>query len=352
MSKQHVTWIAAGLGALLGARAASRASRRISFKGRSALVTGGSRGLGLAISRRLVKLGVDRIVLVARDGDELARAARDLTRRQPGVTVHELVADLTEDRAPGHVVERAIALCGELDVIVNNAGFIAVAPLEHVTEEDMETAMRLNYRAPLRIVLAALPSMRQRGSGRIVNISSIGGKLAVPHLLAYSASKFALTGVSDGLRAELDASGIRITTVCPGLMRTGSHVNVPFKGKHEQEFAWFAISDAAPGLSVNVERAARKIVNACRHGDRQLIVGVAARMAILAQAIVPELVADAMALTARLLPGPAAGGERAKSGWESRSGIAPSIATRLADRAVPRHNELAGHDTAELRSKS
>jgi NAD(P)-dependent dehydrogenase (short-subunit alcohol dehydrogenase family) len=133
-------------------------------------------------------------------------------------------------------VDRAIASAadrfGAVDVLVNNAGIIQVGPMAHMTLADYEDAMRTHFWGPLFAVRAALPHMRRQGGGRIVNISSIGGRLAVPHMLPYSASKFALAGLSDGLRAELAHQKIAVTTVIPGLMRTGSPVNALFKGRH------------------------------------------------------------------------------------------------------------------------
>src|SRR6201982_336127 len=106
--------------------------------------------------------------------------------------------------------------------------------------------------------------MRVWGGGRIVNISSMGGKVAMPHFAPYSASKFALTGFSDAIRSELARENIHVTTVAPGLMRTGSHVNAQFKGEHDAEFGWFAAASGMPLISMNAERAARKILAACR----------------------------------------------------------------------------------------
>src|SRR6185437_14182851 len=168
---------------------------------------------------------------------------------------------------------------GAVDVLVNNAGVIQVGPIEVMTHEDFELAMQAHFWGPLNTIMAALPGMRQRRSGRIVNISSIGGKVSVPHLVPYSASKFALVGLSEGLQAELAKDGIKVTTVCPGLMRTGSPRNADFKGKHRAEYAWFSISDALPGASMSAERAARQIIAACRRGDAEIILSLPANVA-------------------------------------------------------------------------
>src|SRR5690606_26305399 len=111
------------------------------------------------------------------------------------------------------------------DVLVNNAGVIQVGPLEHMRLEDFRETMDVHFYAPLVASLAARPYLADRGGGRIVNITSIGGRLAFPHLSAYNASKHAAVGLSESLRAELMKDGILVTTVIPGLMRTGSPRN-------------------------------------------------------------------------------------------------------------------------------
>src|SRR4029434_5355216 len=108
---------------------------------------------------------------------------------------------------------------------------------------------------------------KRQGHGRIVNIASIGAKIAFPHLLPYTASKFALAGLSEGLRTELAQDGIYVTTVSPGLMRTGSHVNALFKGQQRKEFALFSAANA--WISTSSTRAARQIVEACRYGSSE-----------------------------------------------------------------------------------
>jgi short-subunit dehydrogenase len=184
--------------------------------------------------------------------------------------------------------------------------------------------------------------MRQKGQGRIVNISSIGGKIGVPHLTPYCASKFALTGLSDSVRGELAKDNICVTTVCPGMMRTGSPFNAWFKGRHREEFTWFTISDSIPLASIDGRRAARQVVNACRHGEAELVITFPAKLAIIANAVMPEFVALAMNVANQfVLPEPADGaGAEAHSGWQSLSEWAPSRLTKLTDRAAAENNEL------------
>jgi NAD(P)-dependent dehydrogenase (short-subunit alcohol dehydrogenase family) len=208
-----------------------------------------------------------------------------------------------------------------------------------MTHEDYDRAMRLHFWAPYELISQVVPQMRLSGGGRIVNISSIGGKVAVPHFAPYSASKFALTGFSDAVRTELARDNIQVTTVAPGLMRTGSHVNAKFKGNHDAEFAWFSASAGAPLISMDADRAARKILAACRRGQPSLTLTFAARGAIAGNALFPNLTGYAMKIVNRFLPGAAdESGERSRAGSELPR-LTPEWMTRLADRATKENNE-------------
>jgi NAD(P)-dependent dehydrogenase (short-subunit alcohol dehydrogenase family) len=229
---------------------------------------------------------------------------------------------------------------GRIDVLVNNAGVIQVGPVEEMTLEDYEQAMAVHFWGPLYTTLAVLPQMRARRDGRVVNVSSIGGKIGVPHLVPYSASKFALAGLSDGLRAELAKDGIVVTSVFPGLMRTGSPRNATFKGRHRAEYAWFAISDSLPVTSINAERAASQIIDACRRGRAELVITTQAQLAVKFRALFPEAAADLLAVVNRLLPGPGGIGRARAKGRESESALAPSVLTALTEAAARRNNEL------------
>jgi NAD(P)-dependent dehydrogenase (short-subunit alcohol dehydrogenase family) len=340
--KRLALFSALGAGALIAAQAWRRRTPFI-FQGKSVVITGGSRGLGLVMARELADEGA-RLTLIARDEEELDRAVSDIRRRQPFVDVLKVVADVRRRYDAERAIAQALEHHGSIDVIINNAGIIQVGPIEHMTLADFEDAMNTHFWGPLYMIVAALPHMRRQGAGRIVNISSIGGKIAVPHLVPYSASKFALAGLSDGLRAELAADNIIVTTVCPGLMRTGSPVNALFKGRRPQEYAWFAISDSLPLASINAERAARQIINACRYGDAELIITVQAKLAVLLRAAAPELFAGAMAFTSQLLPPPVPGseGSQARPGRESESEWADPSAPLTAPtyQAAEDNNEL------------
>jgi NAD(P)-dependent dehydrogenase (short-subunit alcohol dehydrogenase family) len=275
--------------------------------------------------------------LLARDPDELSRAKADLTAR--GGDVLTVQCDLLDRDQIQAAVRKVIDHFDRIDILINNAGIIEVGPLDHMTREDYDRAMRVHFWAPYELISQIVPEMRLRGGGRIVNITSIGGKVAVPHFAPYSASKFALTGFSDAVRTELARDNIQVTTVAPGLMRTGSHVNAKFKGNHDAEFAWFSASAGAPLISMDADRAARKILAACRRGQPSLTLTFAARGAIAGNALFPNLTGYAMKIVNRFLP--EAGGEE---GNRSCAGghlprRAPEWLTRMADQAVARNNE-------------
>lgn len=328
----------AAMGAL-GAYTAARVlwsrwrESRYSLVDRVVLITGGSRGLGLLMAREYARHGA-RLVLVSRDDEALQRACQELGAR--GAEVLSLPCDVTDAAQVGSMIAQAVAHFGRLDVIVNDAGRIEVGPLRSMTVTDFRDSMATNFWGALNVINAALPHL-SRGSGRIVNISSIGGLLSVPHLLPYSASKFALTGFSLGLRMELAQQGIAVVTVCPGLMRTGSPIHALFKGDRAAEYAWFSVADSLPVISMSGQRAARAIVRASRRGDVLLVLGLPAKLAALANALVPSAVVRASTVITRLLPQtidtrPEAGATVEK--------VAPAWLTRLGDRAAEQNNEL------------
>lgn len=294
----------------------SRAARRTcSFAGRVILITGGSRGLGLVLARQLCAEGA-RVALLARDPGELAKAREELVQR--GGEVLTISCDLLDRGKIDAAVQSVVDHFGGLDVVINNAGIIEVGPLEHMQREDFERAMNLHFWAPFDLIMQALPHLRRCGGGRIVNIASIGGRMAVPHLAPYCASKFALVGLSDALRAELARDRIHVTTVTPGLMRTGSEGNVKFKGDHDAEFTWFSLSTALPFSSINAERAAAQIISACRRGLPSLTIPLMARATILGNALFPNIAGSMMKVINMVLLPPPTGpdGDASRSGLE------------------------------------
>lgn len=320
---------------LLGATGAAAAvlprltqrKRRIELAGRTVVVTGGSRGLGLVLATRAAREGA-RVALIARSPDELERAAFQLRRIGPEVLT--AVADVSEAAAVQAAIDRVVQRFGRLDVLINNAGIIQVGPLEHMRISDFEAAMRVHFWGALYTTLAAIPHLRASGSGRVVNIASIGGQLPVPHLAPYNASKAALTALSESLRVELLPHHILVTTVTPPLMRTGSARHARFKGDHQREHAWFAGLGALPIVAIDAERAAARILDAAKRGDARAVVSGPEVLARVAGSVFPRSTAEILSWVARALPAALAGGDaRSFTGAESRKPSARSMMAYL-----------------------
>lgn len=309
--------------------------------GKAALVTGSSRGLGLLIARELADRGC-RVLLCARGRGELDAARRQLAER--GAEVRALACDLTDPQAPGRLMDAMETEFGGVDILVNNAGVIQVGPLAAMAEEDFRSAMDVMFYAPLRLTLAALPMMRRRPGGRIVNITSIGGRVPAPHLLPYDTAKFAATALSEGLHAELAAEGISVTTVLPGLMRTGSHTAARFSGDAGKEYAWFGPASGLPLLSMDAERAARAIVRAAERRRTELVLTPAAKLAVRMHGVAPATTTKALSLACRLLPGPGTAADHNLPGAAAAGRLGSALVNRLTalnDRAARRLNQRA-----------
>ena len=289
---------------------------RFSYRDKVALITGGSRGLGLIIARQICNQG-GKVALLARDSAELACAKSDLAQR--GGSVLTVQCDLLDTEQIRPSVRQIIDHFGKIDILINCAGIIEVGPLEHMTREDFDRAMRLHFWAPFELISQIVPEMRTWGGGRIVNIASIGGKVAVPHMAPYTSSKFALVGLSDALRAELAPENIFVTTVTPGVMRTGSEVHAKFKGDHAAEFESFTGASKLPFASISAERAAKKILAACARGRSALVMPLPGRALIIANALFPNFTAQVMKIVNKRLPssvGPT--GDEARAGSDVR----------------------------------
>jgi NAD(P)-dependent dehydrogenase (short-subunit alcohol dehydrogenase family) len=336
-----------GAGYLAGGYVAYRVMtarlRHYDFRGRVVVVTGGSRGLGLLLSRRLAAEGA-RLAICARNEQELNRAAQQL--RECGADVLSFQCDLTDEQQLEDFFATVRYEMGPVDVLVNNAGVMQVGPVETQTEKDVDEAMAIHFWAPLRAIEHVATDMIRRGNGRIVNISSIGGKIAVPHMLPYCASKFALSGMSQGLRIELAKYGVFVTTVCPGLMRTGSPRHAWFKGRHRDEYTWFSVGGSLPGLSMNADVAAKRIIYDCRYGQAMLTLSLPAKLASTMNVLAPGITAEAASIVAQLLPPPGGVGTTSVEGSASASDWSPSLLTLLNERAAVANNEILPQELA------
>jgi NAD(P)-dependent dehydrogenase (short-subunit alcohol dehydrogenase family) len=319
----------------LVAKKVAEASKRANLQGVVVAISGASRGLGLALAREFGARGA-AIAICARDRDVLERAAGDLAAR--GVETLALQCDIRDRAAVERFVEAVVDRYGRLDVLVNNAGTIAVGPFGAMDDEDYRDGMQTHFWAPHYMVSAALPHLRA-SRGRVVNIASIGGLVSVPHLLPYSASKFALVGYSLGLRQELAESGVCVTTICPGLMRTGSPRNATFKGRHRSEYAWFDAMASSPLTSISAESAARQIVDAAVARKNLVILSPQAQLLALTARLAPDLVTAINTVVSRALPHPN-GDSKAARGSESESAFTQSPITALGRKAERDLNQL------------
>jgi short-subunit dehydrogenase len=321
----------------VAATALLRRKRAFFLRDKVVFITGGSRGLGLAMGEEFAHRGA-RIAICARDPEELDRARQTIVREAVGAEVKTFICDVSDRDQVESTVQRVQNHFGSIDVLVNNAGVTAVGPIENQTIADFEETMKVNFWSQVYATLAALPGMRRHGEGRIVNITSIGGKVSIPHLLPYCCSKFAAVAFSEGLRAELANTGVKVVTVAPGLMRTGSHINAEFKGKHSQEFTWFSLSGTNPMTSINVARAAKQIVDATVTGRAELIISWQAELLARFHGLAPGLTTEILGLVNRTLPSAGESGEKRK-GKDSHNVVTKSPLTALGRMAAKRYNQ-------------
>ncbi len=328
-----------------GAWALARRLRRISLPGKVALVTGGSRGLGLVLARELGLRGM-RVVIVARDEEELESARASLEADRIDATA--LPCDVTDEEGIATLVADVEENVGPIDLLVNNAGIIQVGAAEAMALDDYRRAMDVMFWGALYTAEAVLPRMRARRRGTVVNVTSIGAAVGVPHLAPYDAAKFALRGWSEALGAEEARNGVSVLTIVPGLMRTDSFGHALVKGRRYAEASVFSLSASLPLLTVSAEHAARRIVRAVENGDRVVVIGVPAKLLRLGHALFPGAVVRTLGLVNRLLPVPQAGArdEMALPGELFRRGLARSMLTALGDRAARRYNEEPGAEPA------
>jgi NAD(P)-dependent dehydrogenase (short-subunit alcohol dehydrogenase family) len=271
------------------------------------LITGGSRGLGLALAERYGRAGA-KLVLAARDHGELTTARQTLLDRGAVRSPDDVLlipADLADPAQAANLIEHSINHFGRIDVLINNAGIIEVGPFENQPLEAFHRAMATNFFAAVHTTQSALPHMLTRQSGSIVNIASIGGKFAMPHMLPYVSSKFALVGLSQGLHAELRHKGVRVTTVCPGLMRTGGEVNAHYTGQLKKEERWFTLAATTPVIAASVQHAADRIFHAVSAGRAEITITPQAWLAARVAGVAPETTQFLASLANQfLLPAP------------------------------------------------
>lgn len=239
------------------------------------LITGGSKGLGLALARALVKERC-RIALCARTPEDLELTKVELKSMGGDVLVG--ACDVSKKEEVDHFVEEVLGRFGKIDIVINDAGIIMVGSMESFTRAEFESAMNVMYWGIVNTTEAVLPSMKRNGFGQIVNVTSIGGVVSIPHLSPYCSAKFAATGYSLGISSELRSQGIYVTTIVPGLMRTGSYVNALFQKGNRKEFKLFSAMSTAPVITISTDKAVREIILAIKKKSIFKILGLPAKV--------------------------------------------------------------------------
>jgi NADP-dependent 3-hydroxy acid dehydrogenase YdfG len=205
--------------------------------GKVALVTGASSGIGDATARALAAAGAD-VAIAARRHDRLDVLANELERS--GVKALVLAADLTREDENRRIVDETERHFGRLDILVNNAGVMLLSPVDGADPQDWRRMLERNVLAPMVSAQAALPGMRARGGGSIINISSTAGRIANPNVSGYSASKFGIVAFSESLRREVYKDKIRVCVIEPGVVETELREHIPHAGTKQAIDAWAA----------------------------------------------------------------------------------------------------------------
>lgn len=190
-----------------------------SLAGKVAVITGATGGIGLATARAFHSLGI-RLVLTGRTQATLAPLQKEL-----GAAT--LAGDITEPTLPARLLELALAAYGRCDIVLNNAGILEVAPIESIDIEKMCAMVRVNVEAAYRVAYTFLKHYRQTAEGHLLNISSVLGTKVRPTAGAYAGTKFAIEALSEALRMEVAGSAIAVTSIEPGLVKTGLHRDWP-----------------------------------------------------------------------------------------------------------------------------
>ena len=229
---------------------------------RVVVITGASSGIGAALAREFVAAGA-RVALAARSADKLRALAAELGAEKT-LTVP---TDVTDPQQTDRLVARTVERFGGIDVLINNAGQGLYGRLEDTDWEHSRRMWEVNFFGLLRLTRAALPHLRER-RGTIVNVSSVAGKVSLPYMGDYCATKFALNAFSNALRMELAREGVRVVVVCPGPVKTRFHASAYREGQ-------------LPGVyglgrkryeGVSAQRVARATRRALRGGKREIIV--------------------------------------------------------------------------------
>ncbi len=259
------------------------------LQGRRILVTGASSGIGRCLARQLADAGA-RLVVAARSEDRLHELARELNR--PAGDVLVVPADITQEADRQNVLDQAALQWGGLDVLINNAGVASWAHFADSTEAILRQVMEVNFFAPAELIRRAIPLLVKGEQPAVVNVASMCGRRAMPAWSEYSASKYALCGLSEALRGELARFDIDVLLIVPGLTRSDlSRHFLRCQGRAKIEF----------DRGMPPETVAARIVRSLEKNRSETVIGRDARWMLLVNRFMPWLVDRLLARKVRKL---------------------------------------------------
>jgi len=268
---------------------------RMNLAGSRIILTGASSGIGHALALRLATQGA-RLVLASRNQERLAALAE--TIRSQGGEVVIVPTDVADPAQRAQLIEQTLAACAGIDILINNAGVGALGFFEDVTEERLRRIMEVNFFGATELTRLALPHLRRSRDPMIVNVASVLGRRAIPGCVEYCASKFALAGWSEGLRAELVRHGVHVLLVCPGGVETEFDVNMIEQRTHRP---WRDRRRMSP------DRCAQLIVRAIRARRNEVVITASGQLMVWLNRISPRLLDWVMTRYARSLTTGASG---------------------------------------------
>ncbi len=240
------------------------------------LITGASHGIGKATALLFAKKGYD-VVLAARTLEPLEAIAQ--TIRDLGVSALSVPTDTRDVQQVDSLVKKALSVYGSIDVLVNNAGICMSGPMENSSLSDWQQVIDTNLWGYIYTIHTLLPHFLERGSGTIVNVGSFGGKIPLPYMSAYCTSKYAVTGLTETLRLELEPKGIHVCGVHPSATRTDFIPRAIFRGKDEpaaQERRQQMDQLLQTPVASDAEDVAKAIWDGVQHRRSEIVVGSAA----------------------------------------------------------------------------
>ena len=239
----------------------------MNFENKVVVITGASSGIGEAAAEQFAKKGAN-LVLVARRKEKLEQVEKSLSKYSVKILI--CVCDVSDKEQVKQMSEKTIETFSKIDILVNNAGFVIYGNVKELSIEDIESQMKTNYFGTIYCTKSFLPHFLKQNFGHIVNVASVGGSFGVPGIASYCATKYAMLGFSEGLRHELEGTGVGLTVVSPIMVRTPLFDHPSFEN----------FSKFSTGISLSSETVAKAIIKASNSSKLEIVVPPVARAGI------------------------------------------------------------------------